>query len=75
MEWNTLIEHIEQEISGKAVQALKKTCEKLRKQCSIEEKTDHSKYSQVLPRLLLTSYVNLFVDFRVIKKAMKSEMI
>jgi hypothetical protein len=70
-----LIEHIEQEISGKAVQTLKKTCAKLHKQCSKEEKTDHSTYSQVLPKLLLMSYVNVLVDYHEIKKRMKSERI
>lgn len=49
-----MIEHIEQETSGKAVQTLKKTCEKLHKQCRKEEKTDHSKYSSVLLKWLLT---------------------
>jgi hypothetical protein len=56
MERNTLIEHVEQEVSGKDVQTLKKTCEKLHRQCRKEEKGS-SKYSQVLPKWLLTIVV------------------
>jgi hypothetical protein len=54
MEWKTLIAHIEQDISGKAVQTLMQICEKLYKQHSKEEKTGHWKYSRVLLEWLLT---------------------
>ena len=48
-----MIEHFEQDVSGKAVQTLKKTCEKLHKQSRKEEKGS-SRYSQILPKWLLT---------------------